>query len=58
MYIILFLRVFRGKFQVKTKTSGNENILLENDAIRLELDSVRGLLKVKRMRFYRVGVTV
>lgn len=34
-----------GKFQVKTKTSGNENILLENDAIRLELDSVRGLLK-------------
>ena len=41
--------LFREGFKVETKQPGADNIVLENDALKVEFDSLRGLLKVRVM---------
>ena len=41
-------RRFRGNFKVESKIPGEENILLENDEVKLEFSGGSGLLKVNR----------
>lgn len=41
-------RRFRGNFKLESKIPGEENILLENDEVKLEFSGASGLLKVNR----------
>ena len=54
MFLNLF---FSGKFKFEAKKSGTENIVLENDAIKVEFDSLRGLLKVRIMKCVTLNIS-
>ena len=42
----VFFYLLREGFKFNEKKSGEQNIILENDVIKVEFDSLRGLLKV------------
>ena len=43
---------FREEFKVEVKQPGTETITLENEVLKAEFDSVRGLLKVQITPFH------
>ena len=46
LFIYYFHSCFREEFKHKVKEPGSESIILENDNLKVEFESLRGLLKV------------
>ena len=48
----LYVSCFRKEFKHDVKQPGGESIILENENLKVEFESLRGLLKVIRTLFY------